>query len=282
MGEAVSNKFLHGGHDAPPTGGFVVVDAQARVVDGPLPGFDIAQLVARQADLACVQTRIAEDAPAYRERLLHARRWFGGCVANWLAAGMPARSALPVSPQLAAVDPRMLARNGAAITAYLEQGPTVPAQPFYDQIVARYARARHGAGLSPVTARVALEPIHASLATRQMCGDNRQHRVVAAEPGPMRPVDQSEAAARLRAAAGLFRGLGRNWLYVPDTAWGRWTRYCRRSVMLDGVTAGSALSAARELALAADVQHGIDHEDSSRALRHALLHLAQWWLVSRP
>lgn len=270
------------GRAAGPPNGFSVVDARGRLVDGPFPSFDIASIVAQQTDLAHVNAWVAAGSSVYRDYLAHARRWFGGRVAGWLVAGMPAGIEMPPAPDLATVNPRILARNGDAIAAYLGDGPEAPACSFYDRIVARYARAAHGAVLAPATVRVALEPIHASLALRQMCRDYQQHRVVAAESGPILSITREEAGRRLKDAACLYRGLDRNWLFLFDDpgVWGRWARYCRRSVLLPGVTAVSAYWAARDLLRSADIHHGIDAGEPSRALRHVLLHLAQWRLVS--
>ncbi|MEQ8799870.1 MAG: hypothetical protein RJQ08_13345 [Salinisphaeraceae bacterium] len=268
--------------DAAQPGGFVVVGPASGSHATACPSFDTAAVMAALADLDWLQARPSPaHRSAYARRLRHARRWFGGRVAAWLRAGMPSSHALPDAPGLADIEPRILARNGPAIETYLADGPDGVPNPLYDRLTARFALASEGVRLAPATVRSALEPLHRSLAWRLLVREFGCHRVERA----MRPVAGLEiraAADGLARYAGLYRGFDRRWLIMgrDGRTRAKWSRLCRRAVLLPGVGVSDSLQAARNLLRRAAIPHGLDTGEQSRQLRLVLLHLAQWVLVT--
>lgn len=258
-------------------------------VSGPYPSYDIALLAARQSEAESLMQSLADDPPSgYAEYRQHARAWFGSRVRAWLQAGMPDRGRLPDDTALAAIEPRILARNGTAVAVYLASSPRTPPQPLYDRIAARYLWAAHNMRVPPAAVRQVLEPLHESYALRRLWQNRRCSRVVAtANPGqPARRclgLQADEAVRRLRLHALLYRGLGRHWLLRLEGGedYAKWLRFCRRSVLLPGMSAAALYRQARTLVSAAAIDHGIDAGEESLTLRQTLLHLAQWRLATR-
>lgn len=263
-------------------GGFVVVGPASGHHVTACPSFDTAAVMAALADLDWLQTRHnPAHRAAYARRLRHARRWFGGRVAAWLQAGMPSPRVLPDAPELTGIDPRILARNGPAIEVYLAGGPDSAPNPFYDRLAARFALASEGVRLAPATVRAALEPLHRSLAWRLLVREFGCHRVERAT-APAAGLEIRTAADSLAHYAGMYRGFDRRWLTMgrDGRTQAKWSRLCRRAVLLPGVGVSDSLQAARNLLRRANIAHGLDTGEQSRQLRLVLLHLAQWVLVT--
>lgn len=263
-------------------GGFVVVGPASDPNAPACPSFDTASVMAALADLDWLQARPSPaHRAAYARRLTHARRWFGSRVAGWLRAGMPSSRALPEAPELGRIEPRILARNGSAIEAYLAAGPDGAPNPLYDRLTARFALASEGVRLAPATVRAALEPLHRSLAWRLLVREFGCHRVTRVA-APVAGLEIGAAADGLARYAGLYRGFDRRWLIMgrDGRTRAKWSRLCRRAVLLPGVGASDSLQAARNLLRRADIPHGLDTGEQSRQLRLVLLHLAQWVLVT--
>lgn len=249
------------------------------------PSYDIALLAGEQARLQALLSAVDRGEHAgYDAQRRHARVWFGARVQAWLQAGMPARPPLPPEPEVEAIEPRILARNGVALARYVAAGPGGETESLYDRLIARYVRAVHGERLAPEGIRSALEPIHGALALRRLWREVEAPRIGAYDGAdiPSCGLSEADAVAMLRRYARLYRGLGPppGDLFDAAAARAKWRRFCRRAVLLPRMRPDALFDTARDLWRLADIRHGLDLGDDSLVLRRRLLHLAQWRLTT--
>ncbi|WP_353252135.1 hypothetical protein [Salinisphaera sp. PC39] len=252
------------------------------------PSYDIALLAGEQVRLQSLLAEVDRgDRPDFRAQCRHARVWFGARVQRWLESGMPVPAGMPAEPDLEAIEPRILRRNGVALARYVAAGVDGgDDEPFYDALIARYLRAVHGRPVARPGVRATLEPLHESLALRRLWAGVPSPRVSVyenADPG-WRGLDRAGAVAILRRYARLYRGPGP----VPpspfeaEAARAKWRRFCRRAILLPGLEPDRLFDIAailwRDAAIGYDLEVG---QDGPR-LRHRLLHLAQWHLARAP
>lgn len=280
-----------------PSKRFFYVAAANGTPSGPYPSFDIARAVAEHHTFCAVQAAAAGDlAPAFGHRLDHARTYFGCLVARWLETGMPSRRPMPPAADIEAIEPRILARNGVALTRYLGQTGGFGVLPLYDRLARRYLWAVHGveSAWAGSDVRVFMEPVHHSQALRQLAQsgagrDARRHFQVVCATTPPRGasvetlwITRAQAVAMLRRHASFYRGFNhelprRN--FTPAVR-GKWDRFCAGAVILPGVERHELFDFAAGLLAQAAIEHGVDGGDNGVALRWMLLHLAQWCLAS--
>lgn len=275
---------------------FFVASSSAQRL-GPYPSYDIARVMAEHLTFKAVEVAAADAlATAFAERLRHARSYFGLQVQRWLEAGMPSRRVMPQAPEVDAIEPRMLARNGVALARYLGEGPGSDTHAFYDRLARRYLRAVHGfdIGTAMGDVRAFMEPFHASLAVRQLAhsagsrDDGRRFQAVhetqrpAARMEAMAGLSRAEAAHVLRSHARFYLGFNVDLVrnnFTPPVR-GKWDRFTAGAVILHGLERRELFAVSRGLLQRAAINHGIDGADNGVALRWMLLHLAQWCLAS--
>ena len=274
------------------------VASSANELAGPYPSYDIARVMAEHMTFCAVEAAAADiGAEAFARRLSHARAYFGSQLRHWLEAGMPSRRSMPEAADIEAIEPRILARNGAALAAYFGQGPGGALRSLYERLARRYLWAVHGVESRTVGSdvRIFMEPFHRSQALRQLAQSAAEHEAdhhiqVVCEPetGGDSPHQATarmtwpEAAAVLRRHARFYRGFDRDLAQYNFTPWvrGKWDRFCAGAVILSGVARDELFDAGLALTERAAIDHGIDRGDNGVALRWMLVHLTQWCLAS--
>lgn len=260
---------------------------------GPYPSSDIAMVIAEHLTFVAVERGISGFlADVFAERLVHARHYFGSRIGRWMEHDMPSRERLPSDPELALIDPRILARNGHALAQYLAAGPGAVCNPLYDHLIRRYLHTICGfdPGAGPDDVRELLEPLHYGVAVRQLvrrCAQGesgfRRYQVTQSGDGHSHPrLDRDQGARMLREQARYYWGFdaslaGNN--FTPRVR-GKWERFCSGAVILPGIDRHELFAAGRDMLDAAAIAHGVDATDNGIALRWMLLHLSQWYLAS--
>lgn len=274
------------------------VATTANELSGPYPSYDIARVMAEHMTFCAVEAAVADDGvEVFSRRLSHARAYFGSELRHWLEAGMPSRRAMPPAPDIQAIEPRILVRNGAALAAYFSRSPAGALRSLYERLARRYLWAVQGVESRTVGSdvRTFMEPFHRSQALRQLAQSAAEHQAdhhiqVAGDSGPSGDAAHgatvrmtwSEAGALLRRHARFYRGFDQDLARYNFTPWvrGKWDRFCAGAVILDGVARHELFDAGRALLERAAIDHGIDGGDNGVALRWMLVHLTQWCLAS--
>lgn len=277
----------------PPTRRFFVASSSAQRF-GPYPSYDIARVMAEHLTFLAVESAASGDlADAFAERVRHARAYFGSQVRRWLEAGMPSRRVMPRAPDVAAVEPRILERNGAALARYVSDHRGAAKHPFYEHLAQRYLWAVHGVdpSIPGGDVRAFMEPFHHSLALRQLVqsavgrADGRRFEAVRETEAidvAVAGMTRAEAAQMLCTHARFYRGFNVELVhhnFTPSVR-GKWDRFSAGAVILRGVERSELFNVGQALVQRANIGHGVDGADNGVALRWMLLHLAQWCLAS--